>query len=70
MKDSFCKLTRPGKEIFDLACLHEVAAGVVSGRVSFDWDRLKVNVKKILPVVEKSSKKLPVDQNIIKSLNQ
>ena len=34
----------------------------------FDWDRLKGNMKNILPFVEKSRKKLAADQDMIKFL--
>jgi len=68
--DSFCKLTRPGNETLVLACLHEVAEGVVPGKVPLDWDRLKGNMKNILPFVEKSRKKLAVDQDMIKLLRR
>ena len=70
LKDSFCKFTRPGNEAFVLACLHEVGEGVVPGRVPFDWDRLKGNMKNILPFVEKSRKKLAADQDMIKFLRR
>ena len=53
-----------------LACLHEVGEGVVPGRVPFDWDRLKGNMKNILPFVEKSRKKLAADQDMIKFLSR
>jgi len=63
-------LTRPGNEAFILACLHEVAEGLVPGRVPFDWDRLKGNMKNILPFVENSRKKLSADQDMIKFLRR
>ena len=63
-------MTRPGNEAFILACLHEVAEGVVPGRVPFDWDRLKGNMKNILPFVENSRKKLSADQDMIKFLRR
>jgi len=53
-----------------LACLHEVAEGVLPGGVPFDWDRLKDNMKNILPFVEKSRKKLATDQDMIKFLRR
>ena len=53
-----------------MACLHEVAEGVLPGRVPFDWDRLKDNMKNILPFVEKSRKKLATDQDMIKFLRR
>ena len=63
-------MTRPGNEALILACLHVVAEGVVPGRVPFDWDRLKCNIKEILPFVENSKKKLSVDQDMIKFLRR
>ena len=63
-------MTRPGNEAFILACLHEVAEGLVPGRVPFDWDRLKGNMKNILPFVENSRKKLSADQDMIKFLRR
>ena len=70
LKDSFCKFTRPGNEAFVFACRHEIAEGVVPGRVPFDCDRLKGNMKNVLAFVEKSRKRLAADQDMIKFLRR
>ena len=67
MKDSFRKFTRPGNETLILACLHEVAEGVVPGRVPFDWDRLKGNMQNILPLLRSPES---YDQDMIKFLRR
>jgi len=66
----FCESTRPGNEASILACLHEVGEGVVPERVPFDRDRLKCNIKKILPFVENIRKKLSAEQDMIKFLRR
>jgi len=63
-------LTRPGNEAFILACLPEVAEELFPGRIPHDWDRLKDDIKDILPFVEYSRKELSADQDLIKFLRR